>query len=70
MEIKQAYELWKEKTVDNAELSADLSGISEEEIFDRFYCELEFGTAGLRGVLGAGTNRMNIYTGCPWTPDR
>ena len=62
MEIKQAYELWKEKTVDNAELSADLSGISEEEIFDRFYCELEFGTAGLRGVLGAGTNRMNIYT--------
>ena len=62
MEIKQAYELWKEKTADNAELSADLSGISEEEIFDRFYCELEFGTAGLRGVLGAGTNRMNIYT--------
>ena len=62
MEIKQAYELWKEKTADNAELSRDLSGISEEEIFDRFYCELEFGTAGLRGVLGAGTNRMNIYT--------
>lgn len=62
MEIKKAYELWKEKVADNAELSADLSGISEEEIFDRFYCELEFGTAGLRGVLGAGTNRMNIHT--------
>ena len=34
----------------------------EEEIEDRFYTELEFGTAGLRGVIGAGTNRMNIYT--------
>ena len=35
---------------------------ADEEIFDRFYQELAFGTAGLRGVLGAGTNRMNIYT--------
>ncbi len=34
----------------------------DKEIYDRFYCELEFGTGGLRGVLGAGTNRMNIYT--------
>ena len=62
MDIKNLYELWKEKTADNAELSNDLSGLGEEEIFDRFYRELDFGTAGLRGVLGAGTNRMNIYT--------
>lgn len=62
MNIKNLYELWEEKTADNAELSADLSGLSEEEIFDRFYRELDFGTAGLRGVLGAGTNRMNVYT--------
>lgn len=34
----------------------------EEEIKDRFYRRLEFGTGGLRGVIGAGTNRMNIYT--------
>lgn len=62
MDIKKLYELWTEKTADNAELSADLLGLGEEEIFDRFYRELDFGTAGLRGVLGAGTNRMNIYT--------
>ena len=62
MDIKKLYELWTEKTADNAELSADLSGLGEEEIFDRVYRELDFGTAGLRGVLGAGTNRMNIYT--------
>ena len=62
MEIKQLYELWKQKTEGDAQLSRDLVGLSEEEIFDRFYRELDFGTAGLRGVLGAGTNRMNIYT--------
>ena len=62
MEIKQLYELWKQKTEGDQQLSADLMGLNEEEIFDRFYRELDFGTAGLRGVLGAGTNRMNIYT--------
>ena len=36
--------------------------VDEKEIEERFYTELEFGTAGLRGVIGAGTNRMNIYT--------
>ena len=35
---------------------------AKEEVYDRFYKDLEFGTGGLRGVLGAGTNRMNIYT--------
>lgn len=62
MEIKELYELWKRETEGNAELSYDLENITEDEIFDRFYRELDFGTAGLRGVLGAGTNRMNIYT--------
>ena len=62
MQIKELYEKWKCVVREDAALSADLAGISEEEIFDRFYRELEFGTAGLRGVLGAGTNRMNIYT--------
>lgn len=62
MEIKELYELWKKETASDAMLSKDLTGLSDEEIFDRFYRELEFGTAGLRGVLGAGTNRMNIWT--------
>ncbi|MBO5306335.1 MAG: phospho-sugar mutase [Clostridia bacterium] len=60
--VKALYEQWKTQTASDAALSADLEGISDEEIFDRFYRELDFGTAGLRGVLGAGTNRMNIYT--------
>ena len=62
MDIKNLYENWKKNVAGDAALTADLTDLTEEEIFDRFYCELEFGTAGLRGVLGAGTNRMNIYT--------
>ncbi len=64
MDYNKLYELWKEKAADNAEIAAELAAVSgnEKEIEDRFYRELEFGTAGLRGVLGAGTNRMNVYT--------
>ncbi len=62
MKIIALYEQWKKEVAQDTELSNDLIGISEEEIFDRFYRELDFGTAGLRGVLGAGTNRMNIHT--------
>ncbi len=60
--VKSLYEQWKTATANDKELLNDLTGISEDEIFDRFYRELDFGTAGLRGVLGAGTNRMNVYT--------
>ncbi len=54
---------WKKNCTDEA-VCAELAAIDgkEEEILDRFYKKLEFGTAGLRGVLGAGTNRMNVYT--------
>ncbi|MBR4873495.1 MAG: phospho-sugar mutase, partial [Clostridia bacterium] len=62
MDIKNLYETWKKNVAGDAALAADLTNLTEEEVFDRFYCELEFGTAGLRGVFGAGTNRMNIYT--------
>lgn len=62
MDTNKLYDVWKEAVRSDAELSTDLEGLSDEEIFDRFYRELDFGTAGLRGVLGAGTNRMNIYT--------
>ena len=61
MTENEKYLEWKEFVRDE-ELSSDLMKVdgNEEEIFDRFYRSLEFGTAGLRGVLGAGTNRMNI----------
>ncbi len=64
MSVKELYELWLNRAVDDADLMEELKAITgkEDEIYDRFYRELEFGTAGLRGVIGAGTNRMNIYT--------
>ncbi len=64
MEIKELYAQWLENATEDADLISELKEVAgkEEEIFDRFYRELEFGTAGLRGVIGAGTNRMNIYT--------
>lgn len=64
MNTSELYSLWLEKAVDDPGLIAELKGIegNDDEIYDRFYRELEFGTAGLRGVIGAGTNRMNIYT--------
>ena len=63
-DIKALYELWKEKAVLDKDLQEELSSIdgNEDEILDRFYRSLEFGTGGLRGVIGAGTNRMNVYT--------
>ena len=64
MDTVSLYNEWLEKAIDDADLKAELLGISGKaaEIDDRFYKELEFGTGGLRGVIGAGTNRMNIYT--------
>ena len=62
MDIQSRFTLWKEKAVDDPDLTAELSALTEEkEIFERFYRDLEFGTGGLRCVIGAGTNRMNIY---------
>ncbi len=58
------YELWCQKATNDNDLIKELNEMSgnEELISDAFYKNLEFGTAGLRGVIGAGTNRMNIYT--------
>lgn len=63
MEIKELYSEWLEKATDSA-MQEELRAIAgdEEKVRDRFFRTLEFGTGGLRGVLGAGTNRMNIYT--------
>lgn len=61
--IKENYELWCKKAQD-IDLTNELESIKNDEnaISDAFYRELEFGTAGLRGIIGAGTNRMNVYT--------
>ena len=60
----EIYENWLKNTVNNKEINDELISVNGnlEEISDRFYKDLDFGTAGLRGVIGAGTNRMNIYT--------
>lgn len=60
----ELYKLWCEKATEDTDLQTELAGIKDniDDINDRFYRDLEFGTGGLRGVIGAGTNRMNIYT--------
>ena len=63
MNYREQYQKWLDLFAGDPETAAELQGIAgdEKEIEDRFYTELSFGTAGLRGVLGMGTNRMNIY---------
>ncbi len=60
--IKELYDLWVEKAVEDIDLRKELSTMNEEEKEDAFYRDLAFGTGGLRGTIQAGTNRMNIYT--------
>lgn len=64
MDYKEMYQEWLDNPVFDEATKAELRGIAsdENEVKERFYKDLEFGTAGLRGVIGAGTNRMNIYT--------
>lgn len=64
MDINSLYSEWLEKATADPDLKTELESIkgNDDEILDRFYKSLEFGTAGLRGVIGAGTNRMNVYT--------
>ena len=64
MDAMKNYEFWCTSPYFDEATKAELLAIKddEKEITERFYRELEFGTGGLRGILGAGTNRMNIYT--------
>ena len=66
MSYKEIYEYWKTNSFFDQNTRSELSSLNIEidskEIEDRFYRDLEFGTGGLRGVMGAGTNRMNKYT--------
>ncbi len=63
MDYRAIYDQWLQDPYFDADTKAELKGIAEDdkEIKERFYKDLEFGTAGLRGIIGAGTNRMNIY---------
>lgn len=63
MSVKEMYNLWLNNVKDD-DIISELKSIekNDDEIYERFYKDLEFGTAGLRGVIGAGINRMNIYT--------
>lgn len=64
MTENELYDLWRANATDDSDLIKELDDIKDdrEAINDRFYRDLEFGTGGLRGVIGAGTNRMNVYT--------
>lgn len=63
MSYKEKYQAWLDSEIISEEIKGELRAIKDEkEIEDRFYKDLEFGTGGLRGVIGAGSNRMNIYT--------
>ena len=62
MDARETYEFWLEDAYFDEDTKAELRGIAgdADEIAERFYRDLEFGTGGLRGIIGAGTNRMNI----------
>ena len=63
MKFLQKYKEWINSKTISEEIKSELTSLKDEkEIEDRFYKDLDFGTAGLRGVIGAGTNRMNTYT--------
>ena len=62
MDIKKEYERWLANATADADVAAELKTLDDAKIEDAFYRDLAFGTGGLRGVIGAGTNRMNIYT--------
>ena len=64
MDYMDMYRFWCENNYFDEQTKAELKGIEgdETEIKDRFYRDLEFGTGGLRGIIGAGTNRINLYT--------
>lgn len=64
MSVKEKFNAWLDYDLEDKDLKEELLSIKddENEIYERFYTDLKFGTAGLRGVIGAGINRMNIYT--------
>ena len=62
MDIKREYDRWIVNATADDDIVAELKTMDDKKIEDAFYRDLTFGTGGLRGVIGAGTNRINIYT--------
>ena len=62
MDYNTNYERWLNHPAVDEAMKAELASMGEKEKEDAFYTNVEFGTAGMRGILGPGTNRMNIYT--------
>ena len=62
MDYKKEYERWSQLAVADADVTAELKAMDDAKMKDAFYRDLAFGTGGLRGVIWAGTNRMNVYT--------
>ena len=62
MNTREEYERWLANATADADVAAELKAMDDAKVEDAFYRDLAFGTGGLRGVIGAGTNRMNIYT--------
>ena len=60
--VKKEYERWLANATADTDVAAELKTLDDAKIEDAFYRNLAFGTGGLRGVIGAGTNRMNVYT--------
>ena len=61
MDYRKEYERWCAQATADADVAAELQTMDDAKVEDAFYRDLAFGTGGLRGVIGAGTNRMNIY---------
>lgn len=62
MDIRKEYDRWLANAVADADVIAELKAMGDTKVEDAFYRNLAFGTGGLRGIIGAGTNRMNVYT--------
>ena len=62
MNTKKEYERWLKNATADTDIAVELKTLDDTQIEDAFYRDLTFGTGGLRGVIGAGTNRMNVYT--------
>lgn len=68
MDYRKEYERWMKQAAMDEDIVEELRSMDDAKMEDAFYRDLAFGTGGLRGVIGAGTNRINIYTIPEWFP--
>ena len=62
MQIIEEFNKWQNHKLEDEDLKTELGSLNKDQIKDAFYRDLEFGTGGLRGIIGVGTNRINVYT--------